>query len=83
MSEIERLRKRLSGARNFRVFWGDDARRLTPEERATEINRMLDRIDAGDCEESRDLGDSGRPKIDVERLVATLDGETEQRALAR
>jgi len=48
--EFDRLVKRLRGIRNFHVDWDPSASELTPEQRAAEINRMLDEVDAGNFE---------------------------------
>ena len=48
--ELDRLVKRLRGARNFHVEWGPRAAELTAEQRAAEVNRALDEVEACNCE---------------------------------
>jgi hypothetical protein len=62
--------------KNFHVDWGEDAAKMTAEERAAEINRVFDAIEAGDYEEiDFDELDSGRPKVDVRDFVTAKTGK--------
>ncbi len=56
MTELERLKERLGGRfKNFRVTWGPEAHKLTQEERAAQLNKFFDAIEAGDCENIDDI----------------------------
>lgn len=57
MSELERLKQRLHGTKNFHVSWGPEAHLLTTEQRAAELNKAFDAIEAGDYEDITDLDD--------------------------
>ena len=75
MTEMERLIDRLCHnpkrkLLGFSVFWGDDAHLLTPEERAAELNKVMDAVDRGEFREFK-FNDSKR-KTDVRELVKNL-----------
>lgn len=70
MSEIDRLKTRLAGVRNFRITPGTHAREFTPEQIAAEINKALDQVERGDCETVSDFRSSGVPKMDVRDLLS-------------
>lgn len=69
MSEIERLKERLAGVRNFHVSWGPEAHKLTPEQRAAEINKALDQRDAGLAPMSS-FPRTKKPMVDVRDWLA-------------
>jgi hypothetical protein len=49
-AEMDRLKQRLVGVKQFHVFPGTNPN-VTLEEMAAELNRALDRLEAGDFEE--------------------------------
>jgi hypothetical protein len=55
--EFDRLWGRLNGVKNFHVDWGAEAEKMTREEKAAELNRALDAIEAGEHEVSEVLDD--------------------------
>jgi hypothetical protein len=77
MTEIDKLTSRLFDRPGrthigFSVSWGPDAHLLTPEQRAAELNRVMDAIERGDYEPMPLLGDSKRQKTDIAEFVKTL-----------
>ncbi len=55
MTEMERLKERLfpkdgPHIKNIHIEWGPEAHRLTPDERAGAVNKVLDQLEAGDFE---------------------------------
>lgn len=66
--EVTRLIRRLADmkTRNFGVLWGDKAAEVSAEDRAREINRALDAIEAGDFDVlDMDAGLGQRPWREV------------------
>jgi hypothetical protein len=70
--ELDRLKDRLAGARNFHVSWGPEAHTLTPEQRAAEINKALDQRDSG-AARMTGFPKSGRPKVNVRDWLASRE----------
>ena len=64
MSEMERLLDRLfpedgPHIKNIHIEWGPEAHRLTPEERARVINKVLDEVRPGASHDRRTEGARG------------------------
>lgn len=66
MSNVEALSEKLKqmGVRDFHVCKGPEWEASTPEQRAGEILRVIEQIEAGDCEEVI-LGDSSQGEAHV------------------
>ena len=73
MSEIERLQNRLEkmvvegGLKNMSFTWGTGAAVLSAEERAAEVNKALDELEAWDAKSLEE-----RMKIDIKSVYDTL-----------
>jgi len=78
MTEIERLTKRMAdmGVRNFNALWGDKAHLISAEERAAELNKSFDRIEAGDFE-LVGWPKTNKPMVDVSAWLADQEKEKE------